>query len=186
MARRPWTIALALGAYGYATTAHGVLSVIELRRGDIAAAAQHLASRAAAGPQFSDLYARPESTVAEAQVTEARDGPAGRPSATSASCAPIRAPGAGCCSATPPSRPGWLGPRWPQATATWLPAPRASRRPWRTTTRSSRPWPRRRPTAGAWPTATLPGLAEAATRHPDPWARASAAEDLGVLYGEQR
>ncbi len=28
-------------------------------------------------------------------------------------------------------------------------------------------------------------LAEAATRHPDPWARASAAEDLGVLYGEQ-
>jgi len=26
-------------------------------------------------------------------------------------------------------------------------------------------------------------LAEAATQHPDPWARASAAEDLGVLHG---
>ena len=28
-------------------------------------------------------------------------------------------------------------------------------------------------------------LAEAATQHPDPWARASAAEDLGVLHGRQ-
>jgi DNA-binding CsgD family transcriptional regulator len=28
-------------------------------------------------------------------------------------------------------------------------------------------------------------LAEAATQHPDPWARASAAEDLGVLHGGQ-
>jgi DNA-binding CsgD family transcriptional regulator len=31
-----------------------------------------------------------------------------------------------------------------------------------------------------------PGLlAEAATQHPDPWARASAAEDLGVLHGRR-
>jgi DNA-binding CsgD family transcriptional regulator len=29
------------------------------------------------------------------------------------------------------------------------------------------------------------GLAEAASQHPDPWARASAAEDLGVLHGRQ-
>jgi DNA-binding NarL/FixJ family response regulator len=28
-------------------------------------------------------------------------------------------------------------------------------------------------------------LAQAATQHPDPWARASAAEDLGVLHGAQ-
>jgi hypothetical protein len=53
-----------------------VLSVIELRRGDIAAAAQHLGSRLATSPQFADIYARPETTLAEAQVTEARDGPA--------------------------------------------------------------------------------------------------------------
>ena len=69
-------IARALGAHGYAATAHSVLSVIELRRGDIAAAAQHLACRPAASPQFADIYARPETTVAEAQITEARDGPA--------------------------------------------------------------------------------------------------------------
>ena len=76
MARRPWTSPEALGAHGYAATAHSVLSVIELRRGDIAAAAQHLACRPAASPQFADLYARAETTMAEAQVTEARDGPA--------------------------------------------------------------------------------------------------------------
>jgi hypothetical protein len=65
-------IARALNAHGYTTTAHSVLSVIELRRGDIAAAAQHLADRPATGPQFADLYARAETTVAEAQITEAR------------------------------------------------------------------------------------------------------------------
>ena len=43
-------IARALGAHGYAATAHSVLSVIELRRGDIAAAAQHLACRPATEP----------------------------------------------------------------------------------------------------------------------------------------
>ena len=30
-----------------------------------------------------------------------------------------------------------------------------------------------------------PELAAAAAQHPDPWARASAAEDLGVLHGRQ-
>ena len=69
-------VAQDLSADGYAATAHSVLSVIELRRGDIAAAARHLACRAPIGPQFADFYARPETLVAEAQVTEARDGPA--------------------------------------------------------------------------------------------------------------
>ena len=56
-------IARTLGAHGYAATAHGVLAVIELRRGDIAAAAQHLACRPATSPQFADLYARAETTA---------------------------------------------------------------------------------------------------------------------------
>ena len=38
-------VARTLGAVGYAATAHSVLSMIELRRGDLAAAAQHLADR---------------------------------------------------------------------------------------------------------------------------------------------
>jgi len=40
------------------------------------ALALHLARRPIAGPQFAELYARTETTTAEAQITEARDGPA--------------------------------------------------------------------------------------------------------------
>ena len=69
-------IAQDLGAHGYAAAAHSVLSMIELRRGDLATAVQHLACRTATSPQFADLYARPETTAAEAQIIEARDGPA--------------------------------------------------------------------------------------------------------------
>jgi tetratricopeptide (TPR) repeat protein len=69
-------IARDLGAHRYAATAHSALAVIALRCGDIAAAAHHLTSRPATGPQFADLYARPETTIAEAQITEAHDGPA--------------------------------------------------------------------------------------------------------------
>jgi hypothetical protein len=98
-------IAEALGARGYPATAHSVLSVIELRRGDIAAAAQHIACRPGASPQFADIYARPETTVAGAQITEARDGPAAA-LATSATSAPTWRPGPGPCSATRLSRPG--------------------------------------------------------------------------------
>jgi len=68
--------AQALGAHGYAATAHCVLAVIALRRGDIAAAVQHMASRPALSPHFADTYARADTTVAHAQITEARDGAA--------------------------------------------------------------------------------------------------------------
>ena len=66
----------ALGAHGYASTARCVLAVIALRRGEIAAAAGHIASRPDSVRQFPGLYARIESAVAEAQISEARDGPA--------------------------------------------------------------------------------------------------------------
>ena len=65
-----------LGADGYASTAHCVLAVIALRRGDIAAAAQHIAGQPAPMPHFPGLYARTETTLAQAQISEARDGPA--------------------------------------------------------------------------------------------------------------
>jgi hypothetical protein len=44
--------------------------VIALRRGDLAAAAHHIASRRARGSRFADAYARAETTMAQAQVTE--------------------------------------------------------------------------------------------------------------------
>lgn len=66
----------ALTAHGYASIAHSVLGAIELRRGDIAVAAQHIASQAAPMPPCAGLYARAEAALAQAQITEARDGPA--------------------------------------------------------------------------------------------------------------
>ena len=70
------TAAQTLAAHGYAWVARSVLGMIALRRGDLAAAARHIARRPASIPQFVGLYARAETTLAQAQVTEARTGPA--------------------------------------------------------------------------------------------------------------
>ena len=67
-------IAETMGAHGYASTAHCILGVIALRRGDIAAATHHVASRSAPSPHFADTYARAETAMAPAQVGEGRDG----------------------------------------------------------------------------------------------------------------
>jgi DNA-binding CsgD family transcriptional regulator len=177
-------IARAIGAHGYAATAHSVLSVIELRRGDIDAAAQHVASRSATGPQFADTYARPETTLAEAQITEARDGSA-------AALGHVRHFYAGLA-----AWPGLL--LGDPALAPWLArtalaeghpelAARAVRAA-QTLTDAHPEFP-----ALAAAAAHSQGLArqdtgclrEAASRHPDPWARASAAEDLGLLLNRQ-
>src|SRR5262249_56830673 len=96
----------ALGAHGYAATAHCVLSMIELRRGDIASAAQHIASRPAPGPHFADIYARSETAMAQAQITEARDGPAAALGHLRQRCADL------------PARPGLL--LGDPAVAAWL------------------------------------------------------------------
>jgi DNA-binding NarL/FixJ family response regulator len=175
-------VARALGAHGYAATAHSVLAVIELRRGDIAAAAQYLASRPAPGPQFADIYARPETTTAEAQVTEARDGPAAVLSHLRLLCADLEA------------RPGLL--LGDPAAAPWLARAALAAGDRELAARAARATQALADSCPGTPAlaaaaAHIRGLscrdaaclAEAATQHPDPWARASAAEDLGVLSG---
>jgi DNA-binding CsgD family transcriptional regulator len=178
-------IARALGAHGYAATAYSVLAVIELRRGDIAAAAQHIASRQAAseqGPQFADLYARQETTVAQAQVTEARDGPA-------AALGHLRR-----LSAELDTRRGLL--LGDPAFAPWLARTALAagdRELAASVVRAAEALADAYPefpalTAAATHSGGLAGcdparLADAAAQHPDLWARASAAEDLGVLHG---
>jgi DNA-binding NarL/FixJ family response regulator len=170
-----------LGAHGYATTAHTVLSVIELRRGDIAAAAQHLACRAVASPQFADVYARPETALAEAQITEARDGPTAALGHLRQLCADLQArPG---LMLGDPALPAWLART---ALAADRPELAAS------ATRTAQDLAEAHPGFPALAAAAAHGhglagrdpdsLAQAATQHPDPWARASAAEDLGVLH----
>ncbi len=175
-------VAMALGAHGYATTAHSVLSVIELRRGDIAAAAQHLTSRPTSGPQFADLYARPESAMAQAQVTEARDGPAAALGHLRQLCADPRARRGLLLG--DPAMAAWLARTALAAGDRDLAASAA---------RTARALAGSHPEFPALAAAADHSegvasrdpvrLAEAASRHPDPWARASAAEDLGVLQG---
>jgi tetratricopeptide (TPR) repeat protein len=178
-ARTALDIARALGAHGYAATARSVLSVIELRRGDIAAAAQHLASRPASGPQFADLYARPETTAAEAQITEARDGPAAALGPLRQVCADLEA------------RPGVL--LGDPALAAWLARTALAAGDAELAARAAQDLADAHPGSAALAAAAAHSrglatrdrglLAESATQHPDPWARASAAEDLGVLHG---
>jgi DNA-binding CsgD family transcriptional regulator len=176
--------AAALGAHGYAATAHCVLSTIELRRGDVAAAAQHFACRPAPGPQLADIYARAETTVAEAQTTEARDGPAAALGHLRQFRAGLRArPG---LLLGDPALAAWLartalaaGDGELAAIAAHAARALADSHPGfpalAAAAAHSRGLAHRDP---AW-------LAEAAAQHPDAWASASAAEDLGVLLGRQ-
>ena len=177
-------IARDLGAHGYTAAAHNVLSVIELRRGDIAAAARRIAGRPAPGSQFADLYARPEATQAEAQITEARDGPAVAIGRLRQLCADLEArPG---LLLGDPAIAAWLARVVLAAGYTELAASAA-----RTAQDLADAHPGFPALAAA--AAHSRGLARrdpallalAATQHPDPWARASAAEDLGVLHGRQ-
>jgi DNA-binding CsgD family transcriptional regulator len=171
---------LALGAHGYATTARRVLALIELRRGDITAAAQHLARRPGPDPQPADLYARPEAGLAQAQVTEARDGPA----AALGHLGQFRA--------DLPSRPGLIA--GDPALAAWLARTALAAGDLELAARAARAAQALADDHPQFPALAAaaahsqglatrdPGsLAQAAAQHPDPWARASAAEDLAVL-----
>jgi DNA-binding CsgD family transcriptional regulator len=177
-------IARALGAHGYAATAHCVLSVIELRRGDIAAAAQHIACRPATGPQFADIYARPEATMAEAQITEARDGPAAALGSLGRLCTDLEARRGLLLG--DPAVAGWLvrtglaaGDRTVAAGVARAAQALADAHPGFPALAAAAAH------SGGLARRNLARLAEAAAQHPDPWARASAAEDLGVLNGRQ-
>jgi DNA-binding CsgD family transcriptional regulator len=178
------SIVRALGAHGYTAAAHSVLSVIELRRGDIAAAAQHIGCRPAASPQFADIYARPETTAAEAQVTEARDGPAAALGHLRRLCADL--PARRGLLLGDPALAAWLARTALAAGDSDLAAGAA---------RAAQALADAHPEFPALAAAAAHSgglacrdparLAQAAMQHPDPWARGSAAEDLGVLHGRQ-
>ena len=172
----------ALGAHGYAATARCVLSTIELRRGDIASAAEHISSRPAPGRHFADIYARSETTMAQAQITEARDGQAAGLGHLRRRCADL------------PTRPGLL--LGDPAVAAWLVRTALAAGDKEFAANAARTAQGLADAHPQFPALTaaaahsrglargeLTPLAEAATRHPDLWARASAAEDLGILHG---
>jgi DNA-binding CsgD family transcriptional regulator/tetratricopeptide (TPR) repeat protein len=180
-ARRALAAAESLGAHGYASAARCVLGVIALRRGDVMCAARHVASGIVPGPHVGEAYARAEIAMAQAQISEARDGLAQAVTQTRRACAELG------------TRPGRL--LGDPGTAAWL--TRAALAAGDTELAAAVARAAGALAAGnpAYPAVTaaaahslgLAGrdqarLAEAAATHPDPWARASAAEDLGLLH----
>jgi DNA-binding CsgD family transcriptional regulator/tetratricopeptide (TPR) repeat protein len=176
--------AQALAADAYVDVARSVLAVIELRRGHVGTAANHISSRPLSGSHSASIYARSESGLAQAQIVEASDGPAAALRCLAAFCAEL------------PARPGTL--LADPALAAWLAraALAAGEEKLATvaaeaaaTVAAANPGFLASSPAAAHALGLLhrdPGsLACAAREHADPWARASAAEDLGVLQ-EQR
>ena len=170
-----------MGAHGYASTAHCMLGVIALRRGDIAAAAHHIASHSARSPNFADIYARGETTMAQAQITEAGDGPAAAISRIRQVCADL--PAHRGVLLGDPVTSAWLIRTALAAGDNELAAIAA-----RTAESLACDNPGFPPITAA--VAHSMGLvrqdpahlAQAAAQHHDQWAKASAAEDLGVLH----
>jgi DNA-binding CsgD family transcriptional regulator/tetratricopeptide (TPR) repeat protein len=173
-----------LGAHGYASTARCVLGVIALRRGDVAAAAEHVAGGPAPNPQFADVYARAETALARAQISEVRDGPAGAVGYLRQACPELYAR-RGLLLGDPATAP-WMARTALAAGEDALAASVAGAAEALAAGNPGYP----AVTAAAAHSLGLarrdPGrLAEAAAQHPDPWAQASAAEDLGVLHARQ-
>jgi DNA-binding CsgD family transcriptional regulator len=161
-------IAETAGAHAFSAAARCVLALIALRRGDIAGAAQHIAS-----------HPRAESTVAHAQITEARDGPA-------AAIGHIRQ----ACAGLPAHRGVFLADpafaAWAVRAALTVGDSELASLAAQTAEAIACDNPEYPAiTAAAAHAAGLFGqdpvrLAQAAARHTDRWTKASAAEDLGV------
>ena len=177
-------VAESLGADGHASAAHCVLGLIALRRGDLTEAALQVASDSVPGPHSAETYARAEITMTHAQISEARDGPA-------AAVGHIRH----VCADLPVHQGLLLGD---PATAAWLTrtALAAGRDDLAAAvTRAAQALASANPGYPAVDAAAAHArglaeqdaalLAEAAERHRDPWARASAAEDLGVTHARR-
>lgn len=178
-ARQALAVAETLGARGYASAARCVLGAVALRGGDVMSAAGHVAGLLAAGPHLGDAYLPAETTLA--RITEAGEGRANSMSRIRQACG------------DPRSRPGLL-----------LADPGVS--PWLTRTilaagdtglarevaataaaiAEANPGHRAVGAAAAHSLGLVnqdPALlAEAAVHHADPWAQASACEDLGLLH----
>jgi len=177
-------VADAGAAHGYASLGRSVLALIALRQGDLAAAAQHLADRGAVVPHLAACYARSAVWLAHAELAGASDGPAAAISHLGGAWAGLR------------HRPGiLLGqpgiPAWLVRTALAAGQPDLAAE----VAQAAGVLARGNPEMPAVTVAAVHSLgllnqdpallADAAAQHTDRWARASAAEDLGVLLAGQ-
>ncbi len=181
--------AAALGADGYTSAAESILGVIALRRGDLAVAAGHVAHHRVRMPHYAAGYARTDCTridytLGAAQIAEARDGPAAVLGQVREICAVL--PARRSMLLGNPTAPAWLVRTALDADERGL-ATRAAELTGALA--SENPGCRPAVVAAAHCLGLLEKdaarLAHAAAQHDDPWARASAAEDLGVLLARQ-
>ena len=177
-------VAAAAEAPGYASLGHGLLGLIALRQGDLAAAAQHLASRPAPAAHPAASYARSVARLTEAMVAAAGEGPAAAIGQIRAACAHLRQrPG---ILLGEPAIPAWLVRTALAAGCHGLAAEVAQ---------AASALVRANPDVPALTAAAAQcqgllthdpaQLANAAAQHTEPWAQASAAEDLAVLLASQ-
>jgi len=173
-----------LGAHGHAAAAHRVLALTALRRGDIAAATQQMAVHAQGMPDDAGGRGRTETALIQARISQARGD-------ASAAQGLIRQVGADLESGR-----GLLLDA--HASVPWLVRAALTDGDTRlaetvacgaeTLAAENRGYPSL--TAAAAHGLGLVRedqalLAEAAALHPDPWSRASAAEDLGVYHARR-
>ncbi len=177
-------VAAAGPARSYASLAHCLLALIALRQDDLATAGHHLASRPAPIPRTAATYARSAVSMAQARVAEAREGPAVAIGHFRGVCADLQhRPGV---LLGEPGIPAWLVRTALAVGDHGLAAEVA---------RAANALARRNPDIPAITAAAAHSLgllnhdsaqlAAAAAQHTDLWARASAAEDLGVLLASQ-
>jgi DNA-binding CsgD family transcriptional regulator len=168
------------GADAYASVARSLLALVALRQGRVNEAGGHITSRAVLPPHAAAVYAPAETCVAPAQVVAAAGGPAAAVSQILKLCA------------DPPAlRRVLLGDPalavWPVRTALAGGKEPLAARIVAAIESLSAP---DTPAVGAAAahargllTKDEDALAYAAAHHADPWARASAAEDLAVIAG---
>jgi DNA-binding CsgD family transcriptional regulator len=172
-------IADTLGTRPHSSLAHSVLSVIALRQGDLRAAGLHIRNRPET-THYTDAYARTETLLAQAQFVEAAGG----------SETAMKALG-GIYAGLPAHRHVLIGE--PTASA-WLARTALAAGRHELATGVARVADELAQDNPAFDVMTVAAahcggivgqdparLAHAAATHPDPWARASAAEDLGTV-----
>jgi DNA-binding CsgD family transcriptional regulator len=172
-----------LGAHGYSAAAHRVLGLIALHRGDIAAAARHIACQAEAAP-YASRYSRTGTALVQAQISEARDDAITALGHIRQACADLTSHRGLLLQA--PATAAWLVRTALAAGDTGLAAVVAHAAETLAADNPGYPAITAMAAHSLGLAAQDPArLAEAAAQHPDPWAKASAAEDLGVLHARQ-
>ena len=182
--QRALVTAQELGAHGHAAAARRVLALTALRRGDIADATQQMASHAQGMPDDAGGHGRTETALIQARISQARGD-----AATTQGL--IRQVGADLESGRGLLLDAHVSVPWLVRVALTGGDTRLAEAVARGAEALAADTPR-------YPSLTAAAahglglvredqalLAEAAALHPDPWSRASAAEDLGIYHARR-